>query len=93
MKVILINGSPHKNGCTYTALSEIAGELNKVSSQYWNQVHGSNPEQVKQDLEGMQTMRRLGANMAWLLKCIEAGKKAGVKIPEAEPWQRTDFMR
>jgi len=35
----------------------------------------------------------LGANMAWLLKCIEAGKKAGVKVPEAEPWQRTDFMR
>jgi hypothetical protein len=51
-----------------------------VSSQYWNQVHGSNPEQVKQDLEGMQTMRRLGANMAWLLKCLEAGKNAGVKI-------------
>ncbi|GBU24467.1 FMN reductase [Fibrobacteria bacterium R8-3-H12] len=206
MKVILVNGSPHKNGCTYTALCEVASELNKngvkteifqlgseaipgcgacgfcsengkcktddivnefaeqaktadgfvfgspvhfagaagkiisfmdrlfyfaradfankpataivscrrggasaafdqlnkyfsisnmpiVSSQYWNQVHGSTPEQVKQDLEGMQTMRRLGANMAWLLKCIEAGKKAGVKIPEAEPWQRTDFMR
>jgi len=206
MKVILVNGSPHKNGCTYTALCEVASELNRnkvkteifqfdgktisgcggcglclesgkcerddivnkfvklaktadgfvfgspvhfagasgkiisfmdrlfyfaranlankpaaaivscrrggasaafdqlnkyfsisnmpiVSSQYWNQVHGSNPEQVKQDLEGMQTMRRLGANMAWLLKCIEAGKKAGVKIPKAEPWQRTDFMR
>jgi hypothetical protein len=43
--------------------------------------------------EGMQTMHRLGANMAWLLKCIEAGKNAGVKTPEAEPWQRTDFMR
>jgi multimeric flavodoxin WrbA len=206
MKVILVNGSPNKNGCTYTALCEVAGELNKneveteifqlgseaipgcggcgicfesgkcetddivnefaelaktadgfifgspvhfagaggkitsfmdrlfyfaradfankpaaaivscrrggasaaydqlnkyfsisnmpiVSSQYWNQVHGSTPEQVKQDLEGMQTMRRLGANMAWLLKCIEAGKNAGVKTPEAEPWQRTDFMR
>jgi multimeric flavodoxin WrbA len=206
MKVILVNGSPHKNGCTYTALCEVAGELSKngveteifqlggnaipgcgacgfcfennkcktddivnefaelaktadgfvfgspvhfasaggkitsfmdrlfysaranfankpaaaivscrrggasatfdqlnkyftisnmlvVSSQYWNQVHGSNPEQVKQDLEGMQTMRRLGANMAWLLKCLEAGKNAGVKIPVAEEWQRTDFIR
>ncbi|MDR3000105.1 MAG: flavodoxin family protein [Fibromonadaceae bacterium] len=206
MKVILINGSPRKNGCTYTALCEVASELNKngmeteifqlgsdavpgcsacgfcfekgkcktddivnefaelsktadgfvfgspvhfagaggkiisfmdrlfysaranlankpaaaitssrrggataafdqlnkyftisnmpiVSSQYWNMVHGSNPEQVKQDLEGMQTMRRLGANMAWLLKCIEAGKKAGIEIPKAEPWARTDFMR
>jgi multimeric flavodoxin WrbA len=206
VKVILVNGSPHKNGCTYAALCEVAGELNKngvetetfqlgigaipgceacgfcfengkckaddavnefaklaktadgfvfgspvhfagasgkitsfmdrlfysarasfankpaaaivscrrggasaafdqlnkyftisnmpiVSSQYWNQVHGSTPEQVKQDLEGMQTMRRLGANMAWLLKCIEAGKNAGVGAPEAEPWQRTDFMK
>jgi len=50
-------------------------------------------EQVKQDLEGMQTMRRLGANMAWLLKCIKAGKKAGIKIPEAEETQRTDFFK
>ncbi|GHV15307.1 FMN reductase [Fibrobacterales bacterium] len=206
MKVILVNGSPHKNGCTYTALTEVATELQKngidtdifqlgkdaipgcggcgvcfethkckvddivnefaeiaktadgfifgspvhfaaaggkitsfmdrlfffargdlankpaaavvscrrggasaafdqlnkyftisnmpvVSSQYWNQVHGSNPEQVRKDLEGMQTMRRLGANMAWLLKCIESGKKAGVKIPEPEPWAQTDFIR
>lgn len=46
-----------------------------VSSQYWNQVHGNTPEEVKQDLEGLQTMRTLGENMAWLLKCIEAGKK------------------
>ena len=45
-----------------------------VSSQYWNQVHGNTPEEVKQDLEGMQTMRTLGNNMAWLLKCMEAGK-------------------
>ena len=44
-----------------------------VSSQYWNQVHGNTPEEVKQDLEGMQTMRTLGNNMAWLLKCIEKG--------------------
>ena len=45
-----------------------------VSSQYWNQVHGNTPEEAKQDLEGMQTMRTLGNNMAWLLKCIAAGK-------------------
>ena len=48
-----------------------------VSSKYWNQVHGNKPEEVKQDLEGMQVMRQLGRNMAWLLKCIEAGKNAG----------------
>ena len=45
-----------------------------VSSQYWNQVHGNTPEEVKQDLEGMQTMRTLGNNMAWLIKCI-AGRE------------------
>ena len=197
MKVLLVNGSPHKEGCTYTALSEVAQALNKngveteifqlgsdpiasckgcgscrktgkcvtddvvnefigkvdeadgfvfgspvhfaaasgsltsfldrvffidkskfagklgasviscrrggaiaafdqinkyftiscmpiVSSQYWNQVHGNTPEEVKQDLEGLQTMRTLGNYMAWLLKCIEAGKNAGVPAPEQE---------
>src|SRR5574344_1868206 len=46
-----------------------------VSSNYWNMVHGGKPEDVQQDLEGLQIMRTLGLNMAWLLKCIEAGKK------------------
>ena len=45
-----------------------------VSSKYWNEVHGNTPEEVKQDLEGMQTMRQLARNMAWMLKCIEAGR-------------------
>jgi multimeric flavodoxin WrbA len=64
-----------------------------VSSQYWNMVHGSKPEDVKQDLEGMQTMRTLGNNMAWLLKCIEAGKTAGVSLPEKEVRAITNFIR
>ncbi len=64
-----------------------------VSSQYWNQVHGSTPEDVCQDLEGLQTMRTLGNNMAWLLKCIDAGKKAGITIPEQEPKIKTNFIR
>lgn len=64
-----------------------------VSSQYWNMVHGNTPEEVKQDLEGMQTMRMLGKNMAWLLKSIEAGKKAGISLPEAEPRVATNFIR
>lgn len=51
-----------------------------VSSQYWNMVHGNTPEEVKQDLEGMQTMRVLGQNMAWLLKSIQSGKEAGIKL-------------
>lgn len=64
-----------------------------VSSQYWNQVHGNTPDEVKQDLEGLQTMRTLGANMAWLLKCIEAGKKAGIEMPERETPIKTNFIR
>jgi multimeric flavodoxin WrbA len=64
-----------------------------VSSQYWNMVHGSTPEDVKQDLEGMQTMRTLGNNMAWLLKAIQAGKAAGIEIPEQEKRVFTNFIR
>lgn len=210
MKVLLFNGSPHKAGCTYTALAEVAGELEKagietqivqvgsipfrgctacyacsgkakcifgeddglnailelckdadgfvfgspvyyasangtlisfmdrlfcagskylahkpaaaiasarragttvtldelhkyfminqmpvVSSTYWNMVHGSNncPEDVKQDLEGLQTMRNLGKNMAWLLKCIAAGQNAGIQAPTPEKDSRTNFIR
>lgn len=64
-----------------------------VSSQYWNQVHGTNPDEVKKDLEGMQTMRTLAYNMAWLLKCIEAGKKAGIEPPKLEQKIFTNFIR
>ena len=64
-----------------------------VSSQYWNMVHGNTPEQVRQDLEGLQTMRTLGKNMAWLLKCIEAGKAAGIAKPEREAKVATNFIR
>lgn len=206
MNVLLINGSPHKNGCTHTALSEVAGELEKqgigttmlhigtkpvagciacgkcastglcifkddpvneaiglarqadgmifgspvyyagpngalcafldrmffmksafyaykpgaavvscrrggagtafdrlnkyftisnmpvVSSQYWNAVHGNTPEEVRRDLEGLQIMRTLGRNMAWLLKCIEASRGT-VPYPEQEPRQATNFIR
>ena len=64
-----------------------------VSSQYWNMVHGNTPEEVVQDLEGMQIMRTLGKNMAWLLKSIEAGKKARISLPEKEERARTNFIR
>ncbi|NLT58062.1 MAG: flavodoxin family protein [Clostridiales bacterium] len=205
MKVLLINGSPHERGCTYTALCEVAGALNEagvetellhlgtepiagclgcggcrglgrcviedvvnvalgraagadgyvfgspvhyaaasgaitcfldrffqvgghaykpgaavvsarrggttaaldqlnkymtisrmplVSSQYWNMVHGNTPEEVRQDLEGLQIMRTLGRNMAWLLRCIEAGRAAGIRPPAPEPERlHTNFIR
>lgn len=64
-----------------------------VTSQYWNQIHGNNAEEAKQDAEGLQTMRTLAENMAWLLKCIEAGKKAGVEEPVYEPFHATNFIR
>lgn len=64
-----------------------------VTSQYWNMVHGNTPEEVKQDFEGMQTMRTLANNMAWMLKCIEAGKNNGVEYPKMEKVVRTNFIR
>lgn len=209
MKVLLVNGSPHKNGCTYTALTEVEKELNKegikteifwlgvkpisgciacgnchktgkcvfndvvnefaekcseadgfifgtpvhyaaasgaltsfmdrlfystssnsdlfrlkpaaavisarrsgttvtydqinkyfginqmpiISSRYWNMVHGNIPEEVKKDEEGIQIMHILGKNMAYYLKCQEAGKKAGIKQPEVETTTFTNFIR
>lgn len=64
-----------------------------VSSTYWNMVHGNRPEEVLQDEEGLQVMRNLARNMAWLVKCIEIGKRNGVKAPEAEKGHRTNFIR
>lgn len=64
-----------------------------ISSKYWNMVHGNTPEQVMQDLEGLQIMRVLGRNMAWFLKCKEAGLKAGIEFPQRETGIATNFIR
>ena len=65
-----------------------------VSSQYWNMVHGGCPEDVKKDEEGLQIMRVLGRNMAWLLQSIEAGKASGIAVPDMEKEKkRTNFIR
>lgn len=68
-------------------------EMPVVSSCYWNMVHGSNPEQVLQDEEGMYIMRVLGRNMAYLLHCQQAARNAGIPLPEREAPVRTNFIR
>ena len=179
MKVLLINGSPHQYGCTYTALKEVADSLNRndvateiyhigaapirgcvgcgscfatgkcvsgqlcgfldrlfysnyrsgkmdgkiaaavvscrrggastafdrinkyfminkmtvATSQYWNQVHGNSPEEVKQDEEGMQTMRTLGESIAYSIRNKDAGLRERVKQPEYERPVMTNFIR
>lgn len=61
-----------------------------VTSQYWNMIHGMTPTEARQDAEGLQTMRTLGNNMAWMLKTIKASP---LPQPEREPWVRTNFIR
>ena len=63
-----------------------------VTSQYWNQVHGNTPEEVKKDLEGLQTMRTLARNMVFLMKSIALGKEA-FGLPEKEKSVWTNFVR
>ena len=64
-----------------------------VSSQYWNQVHGSSPEDVLKDEEGLQTLRTLADNMTYLLRCLRAGSAAGISVPARETPLRTNFIR
>lgn len=67
--------------------------MNVVGSQYWNQVHGFTPEDVRKDEEGLQTMRTLAVNMAWLLKSAAAGESGGIPKPQYEPRVATHFIR
>lgn len=64
-----------------------------ISGRYWNMVHGATPEEVKQDLEGMQNMRILARNMAYHLKCRQAAEKAGIFPPKSEEVVFTNFIR
>lgn len=71
----------------------LINQMPVISGRYWNMVHGSIPQEVRQDLEGMQNMRIVGKNMAWHLKCKEAAKLAGIVPPEAEETIYTNFIR
>ena len=85
-----------RGGCSATF-----DELNKyftisgmpvASRRYWNSVHGRDKGEAEQDAEGLQTMRVLARNMAFLMKSIALGKEK-YGLPEKEPWQPTNFIR
>lgn len=91
MKVLTINGSPHLHGCTDMALLEFESSMPIVSSTYWNEVHGFVADDVEKDLEGLQTMRNLARNMAFMIKAFKAQEaKEGIPLQERDSF--TSFM-
>ena len=89
--------SARRGGCTAT-FDDVTkyftiNNMPVVSSQYWNQVHGNRPEEVLKDLEGLQTMRTLARNIAYWLQAKAAADAAGVRLPDIEPRQATNFIR
>ena len=87
-----------RRGGTTSAFDDInkfftIAQMPVVSSRYWNNVHGNVAAETEQDAEGLWTMRQLGRNMAWMLKCLDAGRAAGVPLPSQEAGQQTNFIR
>lgn len=80
---------------TFDALNKYPtiSEMVVISSNYWNMIHGSEPEDAEHDEEGLQTMRVLARNMAWFLRIKEAGERAGVPLPKTERKVLTNFIR
>lgn len=64
-----------------------------AGSTYWNVVHGAAEGEAKMDAEGLQTMRNLARNLAWMMKCFQAGKEKGIALPEPERTNKTNFIR
>ena len=91
----IVNARRGGNSASFERLNQYLLISNMIvpGSQYWNMSHGLTPDDVRQDQEGLQTMRALADNIAWILKCIEAGRKAGIGKPEREPRLRTHFIR
>ena len=83
-----------RGSATYDEMNKFFGisGMPIASSQYWNSVHGGAPGQVLEDAEGMQTMRTLARNMAFLMKSIALGKEQ-FGLPEKEPHAWTNFIR
>ena len=80
---------------TYDQINKFMGitEMPIISSVYWNMVHGNTPEEVKQDEEGLFTMKALAKNMAYFLKCIQAGNEKGIEPEDIGPKPATNFIR
>lgn len=80
---------------TYDQMNKYFGinQMPIISSRYWNMTHGRNSDDVEKDEEGLQTMRILARNMAYFLKCIEAGKEKGIELPKKEKTIFTNFIR
>lgn len=96
MKVGAAVAAARRGGLTSTF-----DELNKffaisgmpiASGQYWNGIHGAAPGEAIGDKEGLQMMRTLAQNMTFLMKSIALGKEK-FGLPEAEPFERTNFIR
>ena len=79
----------------FDALNKYFGiaQMPVVSATYWNSVHGSVASDAPKDEEGMQTVRNLARNMVWMMRCLEAGRKAGIALPETERGVVTNFVR
>ncbi len=70
----------------------LINEMPVVPSKYWNMVHGTSPDQVEQDLEGLHTMRTLANNMAYLLKAKKIAAENGLELPARESKVWTNFI-
>ena len=90
----VVNARRGGNTATFERMNQYYLISNMIvpGSMYWNMTHGFTPEDVMKDKEGLHTMRTLGRNIAWLLKCIDAGKKAGIDYPVHEPKEFTHFI-
>lgn len=87
-----------RRGGTTAALDAInkyfgISQMPIAGSTYWNNVHGHNAAAAELDEEGMQTMRNLARNMAWMMRCFEMGKKNGIEYPATESEAKTNFIR
>ena len=86
-----------RGGCSasFDVMNKYFGisQMPVAGSTYWNSVHGRVQGEASQDEEGLQTMRNLARNMAWMMKCFEAGKEKGILPPTAERTHMTNFIR